>query len=214
MEITTISAESAALEAGNTRTSHQIVTELPLREGNLGKDVLMTPIMVPDENGGLRSAREVQCWRYDCNFIGLLLAIPLLSIFVVATILFIPPLSVIQAFRWCLPTPLDMVERTFSFYALTFFFVLLGIPFFGLAIVALFLTWCVSLIISLPVGLAHWSRTKHSFRSLWPFQRTAGFYTANEADARLPAENLAKMYGYLWPVSDMADWTDRDSVSS
>lgn len=58
------------------------------------------------------------------------------------------------------------------------------------------LSWTIVTILSLPVGLCNWERTKHSWGKLAPYFGRPG---ASEK-GRSPADNLATSYGYYWPA--------------
>ena len=177
----------------------------PMREpGVTDKDAVMTPILVPDEDGEARLATSLSGGDAIALVIMLALLPFVLLTFFLGIALFAPGLLVLGAYKdCCLASPLDRVPRTCGFYAVEALVALLWLPFSALALLNLVVTEVVTLAVSVPVGVCRCGRTAASWRALWRYRRGAGDYAKKGEPEVCDGDKLAQKYGYCWPFSDL-----------
>jgi len=153
---------------------------------------LMTPIDIPS---------RYSCMDYYVMMSVTLFIVPVMVVMCLSMILVAVPLLVVWVYRVCaLQAPLDVVPRTCMFYVFAALVWVLSTPLLLLVVIWLFYVVTVILVLTLPIGICNWSRTKHSFKSIAPFLGVPGRPGAPD---RSPADELATEYGCLWSFADI-----------
>ena len=113
-----------------------------------------------------------------------------------AVVLFIAPLSCNHAYRVIrLKSPLDRIPRDTLFHATVVFATILALPCITLALVWAFVMASCWLLITLPVGLWNFSRTKRSLKALAPYMGRPGVGGYEDT--------LCQQHGYIWLPADV-----------